>query len=386
MISRENYLKNIRPYYNKNIIKIIKGVRRSGKSSLLSNIIYELLQSGVDEAHISIIDFDLYDNSKYTNTAFLTKYLKELIKDNKMYYLFFDEVQNIKDWEKIIGKFSLNKNVSIFVTGSNSDLLNDKTKKYLSNNVCFNIFPFTYKEIKDKVSFDNYLKWGGMPLIINCEESNTKKSYIMDVYNSIIMKDIVNRFNVKDIQLLNNIISYILSNISEPFSVTKMAKYFETYDRKISLDTMYNYLDYISKSFMLQKVERYDVNENKILSGKYKFYLIDFNFINIINNKPNKKYLLENIIYNELLYNGYEVKQGVIGSKQIDFIAFKDNKKIYIDIYEELKGKEDLDKVYRKFSRIKDGKKYIFSLDEYDYSKKNIKHINIIDYLINNRL
>ena len=382
MISRENYLKQIRPYYHKNIIKIIMGVRRSGKSILLSNIIYDLLKDGVEESHINIIDFDLYDNNKYTNTSNLTKYLKEKIIDGKMYYLFFDEVQNIKDWEKVVGQLSTSNNVSIFVTGSNSDLIDSKKMKYVNNNICFNIFPFSYKELKDKISFEDYLKWGGMPLTIN-SDSNTKKTYIMDVYNSIIVKDIVNRFNVKDIELLNNIISYILSNISEQFSVTKMAKYFETYDRKISLDTMYNYIDYISRTFMLQKTDRYDVKEDKKLSGKYKYYLIDFNFLNIVNSKPSRKYLLENIVYNELVSNGYKVYQGIVGSKVIDFVAIKGNKKIYIDVYDKLLDISDIDSAYRKFSRIKNAEKYILSLDDKDLSKRDIKHKNILDFLLN---
>ena len=195
------------------------------------------------------------------------------------------------------------------------------------------------------------------------------------------------RYNVKDIDLLNKIISYILMTLSEPFKVNSMAEYFETYDRKVSLDTMYNYLEYINSSFMINKLERYNISENRVIYGKYKYYLSDINFSNALNSYPlkSKKYRLENIVYNELISKGYKVYQGIVGIKLIDMIAIKGDRRIYIEVHDKL----DLDtikKVFKKFIKIKDGEKIVLSLDNNNYSNDSIKHINIIDFLINNNL
>ena len=394
MVERESYLEKIRPYYHKDVIKIFKGVRRCGKTVLLNNIIDELKDCGIDESHIIVIDFDLFENSIYVNTSILTKYIKSVVKDKEKYYIFFDEIQNIKEWEKIVCLLNYGYNLSIFVTGSSSDLLNSKYTSYLENYICFDIFPYTFKELCDIKGYNNdeifedFLKWGAMPLTINMNEIS-KKTYIGDVYNSIIIKDIVERFNVKDVELLNKIISYIFLTLSESFSVNSMAKYFETYDRKVSLDTMYNYLEYINSTFMINKVERYNVIENRVIYGKYKYYLTDINFANALNNndKEMRKYRLENAIYNELVRKGYDVYQAVIGSKEIDFVALKDNKRVFIQVGDILADNDDLKSIYRSFNKLNSNDyKYILSLDKTDLSYRDIKHINIKDFLINNEL
>lgn len=393
MYKREEYLKKIRPYYHDNRIKVIMGVRRCGKSTLINQIIDEIINDNVDINNIHLINFDLFDNHKYTNTSILNKYLSSLFRDNNKHYLFLDEVQNINDWEKIVNIFNYGYNLSIFVSGSNSNLINEKNKRVLDNYISFNILPFSFRElvsIKDSNIdnlFENYIKWGSMPLLINEIDDNVKKTYISDVFNSIVIKDIVQRYNVKDIDLLNKIISYILMTLSEPFKVNSMAEYFETYDRKVSLDTMYNYLEYINSSFMINKLERYNISENRVIYGKYKYYLSDINFSNALNSYPlkSKKYRLENIVYNELISKGYKVYQGIVGIKLIDMIAIKGDRRIYIEVHDKL----DLDtikKVFKKFIKIKDGEKIVLSLDNNNYSNDSIKHINIIDFLINNNL
>ena len=389
MIIREKYLEQIRPYYDKRIIKIINGVRRSGKTTLIEQIIDELLANGVKKDHIYVMDYDKFENLQYTNNAIITKYIKSIVKDNDMYYLFFDEVHNLNEWPKILGFYNIINRLSIFVTGSNSDLYKDKNIDYITQYRTFTLYPLSYDEMcveKNTNDYlEEYLKWGGMPYLLNISNSSFKYTSTYDVYNSIIVKDIVNRYNVKDIELLNRIINYILNNIPNQFSVTSMSKYFASYDRKVSLDTMYNYLNYIDSSFLLCKLDRYSMSEKRIVSGKYKYYVSDFSFYNLIDKEINKKYKLENLVYLELLSRGYDVKQAIVGLKEFDFVATKDKKQKYIEVYEYLDD-EIRDKALKKYNRINDGvEKYIFSLDTKDYSTKNVKHINIMDFLLNKK-
>lgn len=385
MIIREKYLEQIRPYYDARIIKIITGVRRSGKTTLIEQIIDELFANGVKKDHIYVMDYDKFENLQYTNTAIVTKYIQSIVKDNDMYYLFFDEVQNLNEWPKILGFYNIINRLSIFVTGSNSDLYKDKNIDYITQYRTFTLYPLSYSEMcieKNTNNYlDEYLKWGGMPYLLGINNSSFKYTNTLDVYNSIIVKDIVNRYKVKDIELLNRIINYILNNIPNKFSVTNMSKYFASYDRKVSLDTMYNYLNYIDSSFLLCKLERYSINENRIVSGKYKYYVSDFSFYNIIDKEIDTKYKLENLVYLELISRGYDVKQAIVGLKEIDFIATKNKRKKYIEVYDYLT--DDIrDKAFKKYNRITDGvEKYIFSLDTNNYSTKNVKHINIIDFI-----
>lgn len=389
MYIRENYLEKLRENYNTNNIKIIKGVRRVGKSTILNQIIQELRNDNVDDEHIIIINFDMFDNNIYTNTALFTLHLKNLLKDKKKYYIFIDEIQNMVDWEKIIFLFNASYNLSIFVTGSNSNLDMNVDNKYLSNYVTLQIFPYTFKEFininksnKNKL-FKDYLKWGGIPPIVNIKDEYTRKTTIIDIYNSIVVKDIVDRYSVKDVALFNKMIHYILLNLDSPFSVNNMAKYFETYDRKVSLDTMYNYLEYIGNTAMFNKIERYNINSDKILAGKYKYYVSDFSFINLIDKEQDiEKYKLENIVCNELLYREYDVKQAIIGTKEINFVAIKDNEKIYIEVLQHMDEKISKEE-FKKFKSIKDNsKKYILTLDDEEYTKDGVMVKNIINFLL----
>lgn len=381
MIIREKYLKELRPYYDTKDIKIIKGVRRVGKTTLLKQIKEEL---NVSNEYIIEIDFDSFDNSIYTNTALFTKYLKDKLDTKNKYYLFIDEVQNLNDWDKIVFLFNEAYNLSIFVTSSSSDI-----EYNLSNYKMVNLLPFTFKEYlslrkgNTKKLFSEYLNTGGMPPIVNAKDSYSKKVTIKDIYNSIIVEDIVKRYSVKDITLLNKMVHYILKNINSVFKVNDMASYFETYDRKVSLDTMYNYLDYIKNSAMFSKIDRYNVNNNKILYGKYKYYVTDFSFLNIIDSdKDINRYKLENVICNELIYKGYDVKQAIVGTKEIDFIATKGDEVIYIDLLDKI---DDLyiKNVLKKFKSIKnDCKKYILSIEDIQIFYDDVEVKNIINFLL----
>ena len=317
MVIRERYLKLIRPFYKQDLIKVLIGIRRSGKSVILKQIIDELKNNGIDDNHIIYINFEDYDYEEYTNPKKLNDYVKEKILDNKMYYIFFDEIQNVNDWEKVVNSLRATKNTSIFITGSNSDLLSSDLATHIAGRyVSFKITPFTFSEVCELLgitdskdiedAFDDYIKWGGMPQRFMQSDDISKKTYLNDIYDSIIIKDIVKRFNIKDIDLLNRIVTYILTTPSQVFSADSLKKYMQSDTRNVSLETLYNYLDYITRANLISKAERYDVRGKRILTGKYKYYLTDLGFTNILSEgkKVQIGAYLENIVYNELISRG----------------------------------------------------------------------------------
>ena len=398
MIIRERYLKEIRKFYDQDLIKVIIGIRRCGKSVLMKQIIDELKTKGIDEEHIIYINFEDYDYDIYTDSHKFHDYVKTKIKDNKKYYLFFDEIQNVDKWEKIINFFKATLNVSIFLTGSNSDILSGELATHISGRyVSFKISPFSFKEVcelknlldKNKYElldvFEEYVKWGGLPQVFMQVDNMSKKTYLNDVYNSIIVKDIVTRFNVKDVDLLNRIITYILTTPANTFSAESLSKYFESISRSVSLETIYNYIDYITRAMLIEKSSRYDIRGKRILTGKYKYYLTDLGFTNILSEGKKEQLgaYLENIVYNELINRGYTVYIGTNDASEVDFIATRFQEKIYIQVAYLLANEETITREFNAFNNIKDNyPKYVISLDNFDFSKDGIIHKNIIEWLL----
>ena len=398
MVIRHRYLNQIRPFYNQDLIKVIIGIRRSGKSVILTQIIDELKQNGIKEDHIIYINFEDFDFEEYTDPKKLNKYVKDKIKDQKKYYLFFDEIQNVTSWEKVINSFGATKNTSIFITGSNSDLLSGDLATHIAGRyVSFKITPFTFSEVvelkklknkKDiELEFEDYIKWGGMPQRFMQEDDWSKKTYLNDVYDSIIIKDIIKRFSVKDIDLLNRIVTYIITTPSQTFSPTAICKYFESESRGVSIETIYNYVEYITKSMLIEKAARYDIKCKRILTGKYKYYLTDLGFTNILNEGKKEQIgsYLENIVYNELISRGYKVNIGNTDNQEIDFIATRFEEKIYIQVAYILTDETVIKREFDVYDKINDNyPKYVLTMDKFDFSKKGIIHKNIIDWLLEN--
>lgn len=396
MIIRERYLKQIRPFYDQVLIKVLIGIRRSGKSVILSQIADELKNNGVDEEHIIYINFEDFDYDEYTEPKKLNDYVKGRIKDGKKYYVFFDEIQNVNSWEKVVNSLRATKNTSIFITGSNSDLLSSDLATHIAGRyVSFKITPFTFSEvcellnINDKNNiydvFDDYIKWGGMPQRFMQEEEASKKVYLSDIYDSIVIKDIVKRFNIKDIDLLNRIVTYILTTPAQTFSPERLKKYFESESRKVSLETLYNYLDYIIRANLVSKAERYDIRGKRILTGKYKYYLTDLGFTNILSDGKKEQICayLENIVYNELIARGYNVNIGNLEDGEIDFIATRFKEKIYIQVAYILADESVVEREFGAYKKIDDNyPKYVISMDRFDFSQNGIIHKNIIDWLL----
>ena len=394
MVKREKYLQDIRPFYDEDLIKVITGIRRCGKSVLLEQIIEEI-KDKTDEEHIIYINFENVEYEVIGNYKDLNKYVKDRISDNKKYYLFFDEIQNVDKWEKVINSFKATLNVSIFITGSNSDLLSGELATYLSGRyVSFKMFPFTFKEVchlkNAKESeydslFRNYLIWGGMPQRFRFDDERQIRTYLSDLYDSIVMKDIIRRFKINDIDLLNRIAEYIMTTPSQTISVENLVKYFKENDRNVAKDTIYNYLEYMCKAYLINKVDRYDVRGKRILNGKYKYYLTDLG-IGQVKNISKKEQLgayLENIVYNELVYRGYDVKVGTFDKGEIDFICLKDGKKVYVQVAYILADENVVAREFSVFNNIQDNyPKYVITMDKFDFSQNGIIHKNIIDFLL----
>ena len=397
MIIREIYLSKIRPFYDQDLIKVIMGIRRCGKSVLLLQIIDELKEKEIEEKQIIYINFENEDYSFIKNDIDLHNYIKEKITNKEKYYLFFDEIQNVKDWEKAINSFKASKNVSVFITGSNSDLLSGELATHLAGRyVSFKIYPLTFSEvcelknIKEKEdieeAFDDYITWGGMPQRFMLIDEMQTKTYLSDVYDSIVVKDIITRFGIKDLDLFNRIVEYIVTTPSQNFSAESLSNYFANKDnREVSKVTLYNYLEYMSKAMLINKADRYDIRGKRILNGKYKYYLTDLGLgqVKNIGKRQQLGAYLENIIYNELISRGYDVKIGNLEKAEIDFIATRFKEKIYIQVAYILTDDTVIDREFGAYKGIEDNyPKYVLTMDKHDFSQEGIIHKNVIDWLL----
>ena len=393
MIKREKYLCKIREFYDSDLIKVIIGIRRCGKSVLLKQIMEELK---IDDAHIIYINFEDVEYAFIKDYLDLNRYVKEKIIDDKKYYLFFDEIQLVTEWEKAINSFKATLNVSIFVTGSNSKLLSSELATLLSGRyVSFKISPFSFNEvielkgIKDRRdiedAFNDYLLWGGMPQRFEFKTEDGMKTYLSDVFDAIVLKDIVKRHNIKNITLFERVMEYLVTNPSQVFSPTNMLREFSKEEIPISTRTIYECLDYAESSLLMSKVSSFDIRGKRILSRKDKYYLSDLGLGQILNVNKKTQFgsYLENVVYNELIYRGYNVSVGNNNGKEIDFIATKYNKKEYYQVTYTLASKETEEREFGAYSNIDDNyPKYVISTDKLDYSQNGIIHKNIIDFLL----
>ena len=400
MIIRENYLSKIRPFYDVDLIKVITGIRRCGKSVILTQIIDEIKKNN-NSKNIIYINFESKEYSFIKNDDDLYSYIKKNIKKNIKNYLFFDEIQNVERWEIAINSFKTDykENVSIFITGSNSDLLSGELATHIAGRyVSFRILPFSFEEVcilkncknKNKYEleeiFNDYLNWGGMPQRFIFDNEMQVRTYLTDVYNSIVIKDIVERFKINDIDLFNRIIEFVLSTPAQIFSAEKLSKYFESDNRGVTKNTLYNYLEYTSKAFLINKVDRYDLRGKRILNGKCKYYLTDLGIGQIMNTLKREQMgaYLENIVYNELVFRGYDVKIGTLENGEVDFIASKDNKKEYYQVAYILSDDKVTEREFGVYNNITDNyPKYVITMDKFDFSQDGIIHKNIIDWLLN---
>ena len=394
MLKRELYLKRIREFYDSDLIKILVGIRRCGKSVILEQIIEELKTKGIDEKHIIYVNFEFIEFEELTDYKKLNTYVKERIQDEKMYYLFFDEIQNVDNFEKVVNSLRASKKVSIFITGSNSRLLSEELSTVLSGRyVSFRINPLSYKEVlelkgieksTDEV-FEDYMKWGSLPNRFEFESEEAIKNYLYGVFDSIILRDVVERLKIRDTALFNLILQYIVDTIGREFSAENIMNFLKNEGREVSTLTIYSYLDALCKALLIRKVYRYDVHGKAVLKTLNKYYVTDLGIAQIKNNKTeiDRCYAIENIVYNELIIKGYDVFTGKTKKGEIDFVATKPNKKIYIQVAFSIPNEDTKNREFGAYSVITDNyPKYVISLDKFNYEYNGIKHLNLIDFLL----
>ena len=402
MTKRELYIEKIKPFINKDIIKVITGIRRSGKSVMLKLIMEELKQNKIDEKQFININFENLINRELTTADKLHGYiLKKASEIKKKCYIFLDEIQEVKDWEKCINSLRVNEeyDFDIYITGSNAKLLSGELSTYLAGRyVEFVIYPFSFKEfletlksiqqdVSTREAFQKYVKFGGMPFLYNLAfEEEASLQYLKDIYSSIILKDITQRNKIRDTDLLERVISYLIMNVGNNFSATSISKFFKSENRKVSVETILNYIKAAEESFLIYRVSRDDLIGKKVLNVNEKYYIADHGMREAIlgSNQRDINQIFENIIYLELLRKGYNVRVGKVDNLEVDFVCTKGNEKIYVQVAYLLASSETIEREFTSLEKIDDNyPKYVISMDEFDMSRNGIKHINIIDFLMN---
>lgn len=399
-LKRELYLQQIRPFYESDIIKVITGVRRAGKSVLLKTITEELVANGIEDTQIIYINLEDMDYEYIQTASDLNKEIKARIRNEKKYYIFLDEIQHITGFEKALASFRATLNVSLFVTGSNSTLLSGELATLLTGRtVEFEILPFSFSELKEYLeinhkpfsedAFYDYLKWGGFPLRFDYAEEAAVRRYLSNLYESIVNRDIIKKSGNMDKKQFMDISLYILANAGKEFSADNICAYYEQQNNKpIARRTIYNYLDKMKKAYLIHGVCRYNIIGKAALKNREKYYAVDMGFRTINTNTINYEdtFFLENIIYNELLTRGYHVFTGKTYKGEIDFVAIKDGKKCFIQVSYLLASPETIRREFGAYDKITDASpKYVLSLDKIDMSQNGIVHMNIIDFLLHKK-
>ena len=395
MLKRQAFLERIKPFIDKDIVKIITGIRRSGKSTLMAQVREVLVKRGVSENQIITINFeDLRYRSK-TLQALHEEILNQYSGDRL--YLFFDEIQELESWEELINSLRVTIDSDIYLTGSNSRLLSGELATLLAGRyVEIRLYPFSFKEIITisaisnrsdvEEAFRHFIRFGGFPFIYrNQLDSRATLDYLEDLYNSIILKDIVHRYGIRDVALFEKIMRYLMESMGNTLSSINLIKYLKQEKRSISNETIYNYIAYAEDSMLLHRVGREEIKGKALLKFQEKIYLTDHGFREGMfgSNQRDINRVLENIVYIELLRRGYTVHIGKVGDREIDFTAGKSEGKVYIQVAYLLSDVSVIEREFRVYRAIPDNyPKYVLSMDNNDFSQDGIIHRNIIDWLL----
>lgn len=399
MIIREEYLKKLFTYMDAPIIKILAGIRRCGKSTILEMLHKELISKGIDKNNIIFKRYTSFEiDDCYTAKDMYNDIKKEMINDNK-YYLLLDEVQEIDGWEKAINSLLEDTNADIYVTGSNSKLMSSEISTYLTGRyVLIPVYPLSFKEYLDfkssstkseKELLNEYIKFGGFPIVAlgNYDEQSAYQ-IVEGIYNSVITSDITKRHNIVNFDLFNRVVKFIIENVGKTFSANSIVKFLKSEGRALSVESIYNYLEWLEKAFVIYRCRRYDLQGKSVLKTQEKFYLADQSLKYCIMgfNPKSIASMLENIVYFELKRRGYEVYIGKLGTKEIDFVAIKRDERIYVQVCRTLP--ENSNREIGNLLAIKDQyPKYVVTLDELSTGNVNgVKIIHLFDFLLKKEL
>ena len=396
MIIRPKYMEFIRPYFDTPFVKILTGIRRCGKSTILEMIMNELLDKGIKKENVIYLHLDSFINDDITTGKKLYEFISERIKDEKV-YIFIDEVQEATGWEKAINSLMVDYDVDIYVTGSNSKLLSSEISTYLTGRyISIPVYTLSYEEylsfkketkqfIQEKDYIKEYIEYGGFPSIaLQSFSRNEAYTVVKDIYNSVIFTDIVKRNSIRKIDLLEKVVKFIFENIGKSFSISSITAFFKSEERMVDKETLYNYISYLEKAYIIYRANRYDIQGKEVLKTQEKYYLSDqsLKYSMLSFNSKMIASVLENIVFLELRRRHYDVYIGKFKTKEIDFVATKNSKKIYVQVCRNLP--EDSDREIQNLKEIEDNyPKYIVTLDKYDSG--NIDGIEIVyleDFLL----
>lgn len=398
---REQYLKLIRPFYDDNLIKVITGIRRCGKSCLMATIAEELRERGVEDKDIIYLDLDKRGNRSIKTPEQLEEKIESLLADDDFKYLFIDEVQNVRDYEEVVNAYNSDGGFSIFITGSNSYLLSGELMTKLTGRyVEFEMFTLSFSEFLDmkgfmgkevgdaRIEFDEYLRYGGFPRSLEYEDPEAKARYIEDVVGQIVDKDIRSRNKIRNIDTFNRVMTYVINNYGAPTSLTNLHDHFTKSERiAVERRTIAAYIQMLVDAKVLYRCERFDLKSRKSLRGEEKYYLADpgIYFARNVDVRLNYGPSLENALYIYLRSRGYKLSVGRIGKLECDFIARRRNAYTYIQISMTIADRDVEEREYRPFGYIRDGyPRYLFTLDPLLQERDGVRHLNMVSFMKDN--
>lgn len=405
MINRDSYIKQIEPFIDKPFVKVMTGIRRSGKSVILRLLKEELVRRGVLEDHIIYMNFESFEWIDMKDSRALYAYIRSQMEDKDTYYILLDEIQEVAEWEKAVNSFLVDFNSDVYVTGSNSKMLSSELATYLTGRyVSFHIMTLSFKEYLKfhdislgkqeasvKEEFIKYLRSGGFPAIHIADYSyETIYKIVYDIYSSVILRDTVQRNNIRNIELLERIVKFAFDNIGNKLNAKNIADYFKSQHRKVDLNTVYNYLSALESAFIIQRVPRYDVKGKEVLQTNEKYFVSDLSLIYAVMGYKDRMIagMLENLVYLELKRRGYDVYVGKQDDKEVDFVAILRDEKIYVQVTYQLSSPATIEREFAPLLAISDHyPKYVVSID--DFFQENIegvKHCYIADFLLSERI
>ena len=395
MIKRLEYFEKLLEAKDKELIKVITGIRRCGKSTLLLMYKEYLLENGIDEKHIIFINLEDLENEKFTDYKVLYKYINDLIIDEKKYYIILDEIQNVKDFQKAIDSLYLKKNVDIYITGSNAYMLSSEIATLISGRyIQIEMLPLSYKEYKDGMKQNNndatlmsYIENSSFPQVLQfVKDKAFINEYIDNLFNTIVVKDILNRNKISDIIVFKSILRFIIDNIGSTISSKKISDTLTSDGRKVDAKTVEKYINAMMESYILYQVKRYDIKGKQYLKSQEKYYIVDtkFKYSFVPNSRLDMGHIIENIVYLELIRRGYKVFIGKVNEYEIDFMAVKYDEIKYIQVSLSLSDKNTYEREMRPFKYIDDNyEKIILTLDDdIDTNDNGVKIMNVERWLL----
>lgn len=401
MINRETYIEQLIPFMDKPLIKVITGLRRCGKSTILFLLKEEILKRGAKEQNVIYINFESFDFADIESADQLYRYVKERISDERRHYILLDEIQEVDSWEKAVDAFRVDFDADIYITGSNSRLLSSELATYLAGRfVEIPVYTLSFEECNqfDKAfsseaesdifkKFNRYLRLGGFP-VIHTADYSPEASYkiIYDIYSSAILRDTIQRLNIRDVELLERVVKFVFDNIGNSFSGKNVADYFKSQQRRIDLNTVYNYLNALESAFIIYRIPRYDVKGKEILKTMEKYYLGDHSLLYAVMGYKDRLIsgVLENMVMLELKRRGYQVFIGKLYDKEIDFIAERQSERVYVQIAYRMDEERTIEREFRPLLDIRDNHlKFVVTMDEtWKDNIEGIRHLHIAEFLL----